>query len=195
MKHWILALALLPMFANAAKQPAAATTPTATPTVVMETSYGSVIIALDSAKAPKTVANFLSYVQDGSYDGSLFHRVIPGFVVQGGGYDANFQQLATRAPVVNESRDGLSNRRGTIAMARTQDPDSATRQFYFNLVDNDNLNANAGAGYTVFGQVVQGMEVLDKLAQVQTGYSSILRANDVPTSPIILKKVVLLADK
>ena len=97
--------------------------------------------------------------------------------------------------MVNESRGGLPNKRGTIAMARTQAVDSATRQFYFNLVDNDNLNANAGAGYTVFGQVVKGMEVLDKLAQVQTGYSSILRANDVPTSPIILKKVVLLADK
>ena len=104
------------------------------------------------------------------------------------------QKPAART-VKNEANNGISNKRGTIAMARTQAVDSATRQFYFNLVDNDNLNANAGAGYTVFGQVVQGMEVLDKLAQVQTGYSSILRANDVPTSPIILKKVVLLADK
>ena len=191
MKHWILALALLPMFANAAKQPAAATTPTATPTVVMETSYGSVIIALDSAKAPKTVANFLSYVQDGSYDGSLFHRVIPGFVVQGGGYDANFQQLTTRAPVVNESRDGLSNRRGTIAMARTQDPDSATRQFYFNLQDNLSLDAGMGAGYTVFGTVVKGMEVLDQIAQQPTGDEPRLGASDVPVEPVFIKRVTL----
>ena len=163
MKHWMLALALLPMFVHAATP--ATVAPTTQPTVVMETSYGTLTIELDNRKAPQTVANFLSYVKDGSYDGSLFHRVIPGFVVQGGGYDANFTQLSTRAPVVNESRDGLSNRRGTIAMARTQDPDSATRQFYFNLQDNLSLDAGMGAGYTVFGTVVKGMEVLDQIAQ------------------------------
>lgn len=190
MKHWMLALALLPMFAHAAPQsPAAA--PTTQPTVVMETSYGALTIALDNRKAPQTVANFLSYVKDGSYDGSLFHRVIPGFVVQGGGYDANFQQLATRAPVVNESRDGLSNRRGTIAMARTQDPDSATRQFYFNLQDNLSLDAGMGAGYTVFGTVVKGMEVLDKIAQQPTGDEPRLGASDVPVEPVFIKRVTL----
>ena len=189
MKHWILALALLPMFASAAKQPAA--TPTATPTVVMETSYGAIVIALDSIKAPKTVANFLSYVQDGSYDGSLFHRVIPGFVAQGGGYDANFQMLATKAPVVNEARNGLSNQRGTIAMARTQDPDSATRQFYFNLQDNLSLDAGMSDGYTVFGHVTQGMDVLDKIAQQPTGDEGKLGASDVPVEPIFIKRVSL----
>ena len=189
MKHWMLALALLPMFAHAATQSPAA--PTTQPTVVMETSYGALTIALDNRKAPQTVANFLSYVKDGSYDGSLFHRVIPGFVVQGGGYDANFTQLSTRAPVVNESRDGLSNRRGTIAMARTQDPDSATRQFYFNLQDNLSLDASMGAGYTVFGTVVKGQEVLDKIAMQPTGDEPRLGARDVPVEPVFIKRVTL----
>ena len=164
------------------------------PKVRMETNHGNIVVELASKQAPQTVKNFLRYVADGSYDGSIFHRVIQDFVVQGGGYNQQFQQLPTYEPVVNESRGGLPNKRGSIAMARTQAVDSATRQFYFNLVDNNNLNAGGSAGYTVFGQVVQGMEVLDKLAQVQTGYSPILRANDVPTSPIILKKVVLLAE-
>ncbi|MGL4251265.1 MAG: peptidylprolyl isomerase [Aeromonas sp.] len=164
------------------------------PKVQMETNHGTIVVELAPKQAPQTVKNFLRYVANGSYDGSIFHRVIQNFVVQGGGYNQQFQQLATYEPVINESRGGLPNQRGTIAMARTQAVDSATRQFYFNLVNNSNLNANAGAGYTVFGKVVQGMEVLDKLAQVQTGHSPILRANDVPTSPIILKKVVLLAD-
>ena len=135
--------------------------------VQMETNHGTIVVELAPKQAPQTVKNFLRYVADGSYDGSLFHRVIQNFVVQGGGYNQQFQPLPTFDPVVNESRGGLPNKRGTIAMARTQAVDSATRQFYFNLVDNDNLNANAGAGYTVFGQVVKGMEVLDKLAQVR----------------------------
>ncbi|PJG58959.1 peptidylprolyl isomerase [Aeromonas cavernicola] len=166
----------------------------AAPRVQMETNHGNIVIELAPKQAPQTVKNFLRYVADGSYDGSVFHRVIRNFVVQGGGYNQQFQQLPTFEPVINESKGGLPNKRGTIAMARTQAVDSATRQFYFNLVDNNNLNASGGAGYTVFGEVVQGMNVLDKLAQVQTSYSSILRAKDVPTSPIILKKVVLLAD-
>lgn len=166
----------------------------AAPKVKLETNHGNIVVELAPKAAPQTVKNFLRYLADGSYDGSLFHRVIPGFVVQGGGYNQQFQQLPTYDPVVNESKGGLPNVRGSIAMARTQAVDSATRQFYFNLSDNNNLNANAGAGYTVFGQVVEGMEVLDKLAQVQTGYSPILRANDVPTSTIILKKASLLAN-
>ena len=165
------------------------------PTVLLETTSGDILIELFTDKAPKTVANFLQYVDEGFYTNTIFHRVIPGFMIQGGGLGARMDEKSTREPVANEADNGVKNERGTIAMARTQAVDSATRQFYFNLVDNDNLNANAGAGYTVFGQVVKGLEVLDNLAQVQTGYSSILRANDVPTSPIILKKVVLLADK
>ena len=190
MKHWLLTLLLLPALAcAAAKTPAPAHPATHNPVVLMETSYGTLTIELDAAKAPKSVANFLSYVEDGSYDGSLFHRVIPGFVAQGGGYDANFQMLATKAPVVNEARNGLSNQRGTIAMARTQDPDSATRQFYFNLRDNLSLDAGMGDGYTVFGHVTQGLEVLDKIAQQPTGDEGKLGASDVPVEPIFIKRV------
>lgn len=163
--------------------------------VLLHTNFGIIKLQLFADKAPATVENFLSYVREGHYSNTLFHRVIDNFMIQGGGFAPGMEQKPAPRTVKNEANNGISNKRGTIAMARTQAVDSATRQFYFNLVDNDNLNANAGAGYTVFGQVVKGMEVLDKLAQVQTGYSSILRANDVPTSPIILKKVVLLADK
>ena len=192
MKHWLLTLLLLPALAcAAAKNPAPAHPATHNPVVLMETSYGTLTIELDAAKAPKSVANFLSYVQDGSYDGSLFHRVIPGFVAQGGGYDANFQMLATKAPVINEARNGLSNQRGTIAMARTQDPDSATRQFYFNLQDNLSLDAGMSDGYTVFGHVTQGMDVLDKIAQQPTGDEGKLGASDVPVEPIFIKRVSL----
>lgn len=192
MKHWLLTLLLLPALACAAtKTPAPAHPAAHNPIVLMETSYGTLTIELDAAKAPKSVANFLSYVQDGSYDGSLFHRVIPGFVAQGGGYDANFQMLATKAPVINEARNGLSNQRGTIAMARTQDPDSATRQFYFNLQDNLSLDAGMSDGYTVFGHVTQGMEVLDKIAQQPTGDEGKLGASDVPVEPIFIKHVSL----
>lgn len=192
MKHWLLTLLLLPALACAAtKTPAPAHAAAHNPIVLMETSYGTLTIELDAAKAPKSVANFLSYVQDGSYDGSLFHRVIPGFVAQGGGYDANFQMLATKAPIINEARNGLSNQRGTIAMARTQDPDSATRQFYFNLQDNLSLDAGMSDGYTVFGHVTQGMEVLDKIAQQPTGDEGKLGASDVPVEPIFIKHVSL----
>ena len=192
MKHWLLPLLLLPALAcAAAKNPAPAHPATHNPIVLMETSYGTLTIELDATKAPKSVANFLSYVQDGSYDGSLFHRVIPGFVAQGGGYDANFQMLATKAPVVNEARNGLSNQRGTIAMARTQDPDSATRQFYFNLRDNLSLDAGMGDSYTVFGHVTQGLDVLDKIAQQPTGDEGKLGASDVPVEPIFIKRVSL----
>ena len=180
-KLWLLVTLIAPGFCRSKVQ--------------METNHGTIVVELAPKQAPQTVKNFLRYVADGSYDGSLFHRVIQNFVVQGGGYNQQFQPLPTFDPVVNEVQRRPAQQARHHRHGRTQAVDSATRQFYFNLVDNDNLNANAGAGYTVFGQVVKGMEVLDKLAQVQTGYSSILRANDVPTSPIILKKVVLLADK
>ena len=143
-KLWLLAMLIAPLaFAG--------------PKVRLETNHGNIVVELAAKQAPQTVKNFLRYVADGSYDGSLFHRVIQDFVVQGGGYNQQFQQLPTYEPLINESLGGLPNKRGTIAMARTQAVDSATRQFYFNLVDNNNLNASGSAGYTVFGQVVQGM--------------------------------------
>lgn len=166
----------------------------AAPLVKFETNHGTIVVDMASKQAPKTVKNFLTYVADGSYDGSIFHRVIPGFVVQGGGYNQQYQQLPTYEPVVNESIGGLSNQRGTIAMARTQAVDSATRQFYFNLVDNTNLDGVDHAGYTVFGKVVSGMDVLDKIAQSPTQYSSILRANDVPATQVILRHVEVLPE-
>ncbi|MGY3925804.1 peptidylprolyl isomerase [Aeromonas simiae] len=166
----------------------------AAPQVQIETNHGNLVIELAPKQAPQTVKNFLRYVADGSYDGSLFHRIVPGFVVQGGGYNQQYQQLPTYDPVVNESIGGLPNLRGTIAMARTQAVDSATRQFYFNLVDNPSLDGTGHAGYTVFGKVVSGMEVLDKVAQTPTQYSSILRAENVPTTPVILRHITLLAD-
>ncbi len=156
------------------------------PRVEMETSLGRIVVELNEEKAPQSVANFLAYVQDGSYAGSLFHRVIPGFVAQAGGYDADNRLLPTRAPVVNESRNGLSNRRGTLAMARTAAPDSATRQFYFNLTDNLALDAGADYGYAVFGQVVDGMAVLERIAARPTD------GRDQPLSPIRLESVRLL---
>lgn len=187
MKRWMSVLALAASLLPALLQ--------AAPRVQFETNHGSIVVELAPKAAPQTVKNFLRYVADGSYDGSLFHRIVPGFVVQGGGYNQQYQQLPTYDPVVNESIGGLSNKRGTIAMARTQAVDSATRQFYFNLVNNTNLDGAGQAGYTVFGQVVSGLEVLDKLAQTPTQYSSILRANNVPTTPVILRHVTLLPDQ
>ncbi|PSJ44805.1 peptidylprolyl isomerase [Zobellella endophytica] len=179
MKHILLLLAGL----------LAATAALAGPRVELETSMGRLEIELDEQAAPATVANFLRYVDDGSYAGSLFHRLIPGFVVQGGGFDTDFVPLPNYAPVVNESGNGLSNLSGTIAMARTRDPDSATRQFYINLSDNPALDAGRQAGYTVFGRVVAGEEVLARMAAVPTGMNMQLRARDVPQLPIILQQV------
>lgn len=160
------------------------------PRVVMETSMGKVVIALEPGRAPKTVANFLTYVQDGSYDGSVFHRVIPGFVVQGGGYNADYQSLPAHQPVENESKGGMSNLKGTIAMARTPQPDSATRQFYFNLKDNQALDGSTSQyGYTVFGTVVEGMDVIMAMAAQPTGMESRIGATDVPETPIVLKHI------
>lgn len=165
------------------------------PEVEIETNLGKITVELNAEKAPLTVANFLSYVKDGSYNNSMFHRVIPRFVAQGGGYDASYHPLPARAPVKNESNNGLSNKRGSIAMARMSEPDSATRQFYFNLKDNQALDAHDDqAGYTVFGAVVSGMDVLDKIAKEPTMVDPRLRAGDVPTTPIIIRKMTLLPD-
>ncbi|MDR1857445.1 MAG: peptidyl-prolyl cis-trans isomerase [Desulfovibrio sp.] len=140
--------------------------------VVLETTSGEIWLELDAEKAPKTVANFLKYVDDGFYGNTLFHRVIPGFMIQGGGMSPKMEEKDTGAPIANEADNGLPNARGTIAMARTGDPHSATAQFFINLVDNDFLNHSAptteGWGYCVFGKVVDGMDIVDKIAKVKT---------------------------
>ncbi|MGL4828411.1 MAG: peptidylprolyl isomerase [Vibrio sp.] len=161
------------------------------PKVEVETSLGNFTVELNQEKAPVSVANFLRYVDDGSYVGSQFHRVIPGFMAQGGGFDANLNQLPTYAPIANEASNGLHNNTATIAMARTQNPHSATRQFYINLVDNDFLNyAVQPPGYAVFGQVTEGFDVIEKMAQQPTQNKG--RMQNVPITPIIINKVTLL---
>ena len=160
--------------------------------VKLATSAGDIVIELDAAKAPKTVDNFVKYVKAGHYDGTIFHRVIPSFMIQGGGMTADMKEKTTREPIPLESRNGLTNQRGTIAMARTADPNSATAQFFINVKDNDFLNqANArdGNGYTVFGKVISGMDVVDKIRATPTG--SRPPHDDVPTTPITIKKATL----
>ena len=156
--------------------------------VRLSTTMGDIVVDLNAAKAPKTVANFLSYVKDGHYNGTIFHRVIDGFMIQGGGMDTHLAEKPTRAPIPLESHNGLSNRRGTIAMARTGDPNSATAQFFINVVDNPNLDADRSPdhnGYAVFGQVIKGMDVVDKIRRVPT--HSVGPYDDVPVEPVIIK--------
>ena len=139
---------------------------------VLHTTYGDITIELDADKAPKTAANFAQYVRDGFYDGTIFHRVIPNFMIQGGGFDANMEQKPTRDPIENEAGNGLSNANGTVAMARTSDPHSASAQFFINVTDNtflDKERAQDGWGYAVFGAVVEGMDVVNKIKAVATG--------------------------
>lgn len=179
-------------FANAGKPTEKETKKMAdTVTVVMETTLGNVEIELNEAKAPITVANFLSYVDANFYDGTIFHRVIPNFMVQGGGFTVDMNQKPTKAAIKNEANNGLENRRGTIAMARTMVVDSATCQFFINTVDNGFLNFRSpdprGYGYAVFGSVVSGMEVVDKIAAVQTGINNGMR--DVPMTPVVIKSI------
>jgi peptidyl-prolyl cis-trans isomerase A (cyclophilin A) len=157
--------------------------------VLLDTSMGPIVIALDAAKAPKTVANFVDYVKAGHYDGTIFHRVIPDFMIQGGGFDASMSQKPTRAPIPLESKNGLRNVRGSVAMARTSVPDSATSQFFINLKDNaflDAANARDGAGYAVFGKVVSGMDVVDKIWAVPTTTSG--PHQNVPVTPVVIRK-------
>jgi cyclophilin family peptidyl-prolyl cis-trans isomerase len=164
------------------------------PKVRLETSKGAIVLELDRAKAPKTVQSFLSYVADGFYDGTVFHRVIPRFMIQGGGFSADLRQKETRPPVPNEADNGLKNLRGTIAMARTQDPHSATAQFFINHVDNAFLDHTAktpqGWGYTVFGKVISGMDVVDAIAKVQTGGKGPF-PKDVPLETVTITKATL----
>jgi peptidyl-prolyl cis-trans isomerase A (cyclophilin A) len=161
------------------------------PRVVMETSMGKMTLELFPKEAPETVRNFLEYVKNGFYDGTIFHRVIPGFMIQGGGFSGEMEQKATRPPIKNEAANGLKNDRGTVAMARTADPHSATGQFFINLVNNDRLNRPLpdGHGYAVFGKVVEGMEVVDQIANVKTGMQMGFR--DVPVTPVVIKSVKL----
>ncbi len=158
------------------------------PLVQMQTSAGNLEIELFEDQAPKTVANFLQYVDEGYYNGSIFHRVIPGFMIQGGGFTENMQKKQTRDPVENESSNGLSNLAGTLAMARTSDPHSATAQFFINSVDNPRLDARGSQhGYTVFGRVVKGMDVVSHISDTPTSARAPHR--DVPTTPIIILDV------
>ncbi|MGO1616626.1 MAG: peptidylprolyl isomerase [Oceanisphaera sp.] len=162
--------------------------------VELVTNMGTLEVELNDQDAPATVANFLRYVDDGSYNGSIFHRLIPEFVVQGGGFNTDYKKLPTYSSVVNESNNGLKNQTGTLAMARTQDPNSATRQFYINLNDNQSLNGGRNAGYTVFGKVTLGDDILTKMAKVPTGMDMTLRARDVPQQDIVLQQVRRLND-
>ena len=166
------------------------------PRITFETSHGSFVLELDQEGAPETVANFLAYVRDGFYEGTIFHRVIAGFMVQGGGFTEGFRQLRTRSPVRNEADRGGRNDRGTIAMARTSDPHSATAQFFINVADNDFLNHKAptpqGWGYAAFGRIVEGMDVVDRIAAVETGSRGSF--NDVPKEAIVIRKTRIHQD-
>ena len=163
------------------------------PSVKIETSKGDFIIELNRLRAPVTSNNFLRYVLEGSYDGTQFHRVMKGFVVQGGGYTETFEERETYPPIINESGNGLQNMPMTVAMARFDDPHSATNQFYINLAANTSLDPGArNWGYTVFGTVISGQDVVEAIAQVATGYSPELDAQDVPQSPVLIKKAYVL---
>jgi peptidyl-prolyl cis-trans isomerase A (cyclophilin A) len=199
---FLLAPLLFAAAAVTAQTPAAApTTEPATqaapaPRVLMRTSLGDITIELAPEKAPKSVENFLAYVQAKFYDGTVFHRVIDNFMVQGGGFGADLAQKPTRAPVVNEADNGLSNLRGTVAMARTNDPDSATAQFFINVVDNqrlDHVSKENGFtwGYAVFGRVVSGMDVVDRIKATPTGPGGPF-PRDVPVTPVVIQSIEVL---
>ncbi len=162
------------------------------PKVKLVTTMGDIVVQLDPAKAPKTVENFLQYVKDKHYDGTIFHRVIDGFMIQGGGFTADMQQKPTRAPIPLEAKNGLKNDTYTIAMARTGDPNSATSQFFINVKNNDMLNAPSpdGHGYAVFGKVVGGTEVVDKIKAVATGNKGMHQ--NVPTTPVVINSATLV---
>ncbi len=168
------------------------TLPALAQTVRLATTAGDIVLQLDNEKAPKTVDNFVAYVKSGHYDGTIFHRVIDGFMIQGGGYKPDLSEKPTRAPIKLEADNGLDNRRGTIAMARTAAPDSATAQFFINVVDNtmlDKANARDGRGYAVFGKVVKGMDVVDKIRAVPTQEKG--DQQNLPATPIIIRKATL----
>ncbi|WP_028994552.1 peptidylprolyl isomerase [Azonexus hydrophilus] len=167
----------------------------AAPTLELQTSMGRIVVELDAEKAPKSSANFLQYARDGFYNGTIFHRVIPGFMIQGGGFDASMNKKSTREPIENEAKNGLKNRRGTIAMARTMDPHSATAQFFINHNDNLPLDypSRDGWGYAVFGKVTEGMDVVDKIAKVPT--ANVGMHGDVPRTPVVIQNVKIISEK
>ncbi len=188
-RHAIRLATLLPLLVGLGTATAAEPADTK---VRLSTSMGDIVIQLEPAKAPKTVENFLQYVKDGHYSGTVFHRVIDGFMIQGGGMDAKMVEKPTRAPIPIESDNGLGNTRGTVAMARTPDPNSATAQFFINVGNNfflDKASSRDGYGYTVFGKVVSGMEVVDRIRVVPTGNKG--PHQNVPLTPIEIKKATL----
>jgi len=158
--------------------------------VKLQTNFGAIVLELDAAKAPETVKNFLAYVEAGHYDNTIFHRVIDGFMIQGGGFEPGMKQKPTNAPILNEAANALKNERYTVAMARTNDPHSATAQFFINVKDNAFLNHSApsgqGWGYCVFGKVIEGMDVVDKIKGVRTGSSGFHQ--DVPVEDVVIRK-------
>ncbi|WP_281420357.1 peptidylprolyl isomerase [Georgfuchsia toluolica] len=190
MKEVLLGLALALLVCASAS----AAGPQSAPRVEMKTSLGTIVVELNPAKAPKTVENFLRYVKSGFYNGTIFHRVMPGFMIQGGGFEPGMKEKPTRDPIPNEGKNGLRNMAGTIAMARRGDPDSATAQFFINHVDNPMLDYPNpdGAGYAVFGQVVRGMDIVQKIAQVRTGNAGMFE--NVPLTHVVIESVKLLPD-
>jgi len=162
--------------------------------IKLTTNHGVIALELNAEKAPKTVANFLAYVEAGHYDNTVFHRVIKNFMIQGGGFEPNMNQKPCKAPVENEAANGLKNKRGTIAMARTNDPHSATAQFFINTVDNDFLDykspSGQGWGYCVFGEVVEGLDVVDKIRAIKTGNKGFHQ--DVPVEDVIIEKAEIV---
>jgi peptidyl-prolyl cis-trans isomerase A (cyclophilin A) len=192
MKRLLLALGSATLVANAPAF-AQSAAPAAHPSVLFKTSDGDIRVELYPEKAPKTVANFLDYVKSGQYNGTIFHRVIPGFMIQGGGYTTSFAEKPTRAPIPLESRNGLKNVTGAIAMARTGDPNSATAQFFINTVDNANLDYPNpdGNGYAVFGKVTSGMDVVKKIEGTPT--TSRGPMSDVPQKPIVIESATVVS--
>lgn len=190
-------LAALPLAAQETDEPAtrqSETNTTENPTVILHTNFGAITVELFEERAPESTANFLQYARDGHYDGTIFHRVIDNFMIQGGGFDTEFKQKSTREPIDNEADNGLANKRGTLAMARTGDPHSATAQFFINVSDNDFLDHRNKAsgqtwGYAVFGRVTDGMDVVDKVRSVETTSQNMHR--DVPVDPVIIERVEL----
>lgn len=201
LRQFTLGLSLLAAFAGSVSAqsetpaaPPASTTEAALPAnprVALTTSLGQIVIELDPVKAPKSTENFLTYVKDGHYAGTIFHRVIDNFMVQGGGFTADLQLKPTRPAIENEANNGLSNLRGTVSMARTNEPHSATAQFFINVVDNPRLDfvseQNGLWGYAVFGKVVDGMDVVDKIRALETGAQGPL-PRDVPKQPVVIEK-------
>lgn len=179
--------------AKTAEKPAATEAAANSNKVLIKTSLGDITVELYPDKSPKSVENFLGYVKSGFYDGTVFHRVIEGFMIQGGGFTKDLRQKPTKAPIPIESKNGLSNLRGTVSMARTMDPNSATAQFFINTVDNPRLDyvSDVNPGYAVFGKVIAGLEVVDKIKAVPTGPQGPFRS-DVPTTAIVIEKVSLV---